>query len=228
MNKIIDNNLDTSLLVNDVIFKSLFIDNIDILNKIVKDITGYNLDNPSLVCNELPIKRKNEKFKRCDFILSDNNTIINIELNNNYYKSLLIKNTCYIFNLFSTNTTNGELYNDDLEVIQLNINNFSRFNKPILDYRLKDTTYDNLYINNIKILDLDIVKCKKLYYSDGVKRNYLKWGAFFSATTLKEIDYILDDILSKKEKYRIMEKSSKNSAYNSHQRFQQHTQHSAD
>ena len=36
MNKIIDNNLDTPLLVNDVIFKSLFTENVDILNNTIK------------------------------------------------------------------------------------------------------------------------------------------------------------------------------------------------
>ena len=72
-----------SLLSSDVIFKSVFIHNEDILNKFIYDITGYKFNKISLGMNELPIVRKNEKFKRCDFIVNTNsNTIINIELNN--------------------------------------------------------------------------------------------------------------------------------------------------
>ena len=52
-----------SLLCNDVIFKSLFLENTNILSMFIKDITGYDLGSITLLCNEMPIVRKNEKFK---------------------------------------------------------------------------------------------------------------------------------------------------------------------
>ena len=61
------------MLCYDACFKSLFIGNENILGKMISDITGidYGLlkDNIVLDVNELSLERKNEKFKKCDFIL---------------------------------------------------------------------------------------------------------------------------------------------------------------
>ena len=58
-----------SLLSSDVIFKSVFMHNEDILNKFIYDITGERLESIHFYMNEIPIRRGNEKFKRCDFII---------------------------------------------------------------------------------------------------------------------------------------------------------------
>ncbi|MBQ6476815.1 MAG: hypothetical protein IJI43_00005, partial [Bacilli bacterium] len=108
--------------------------------KLIYDITGYKLNNIVLTITELPIIRKNEKFKKCDILIRSK----------------------------------------DLEKIQININNYSRFNKPILDYRIINNSYGIVYFNGLKIYDLDIVKSKKLYYNEYIrKRNYLKWEPYF-------------------------------------------------
>ena len=56
----------------DISIKAIFTDEVNILAKMVSDITGidYNLleDNIVLETNELPISRNNEKVKKCDFI----------------------------------------------------------------------------------------------------------------------------------------------------------------
>ena len=198
------------LLCNDVIFKSLFIGIEFVLEKFIYDITGDKVKDIKLYANEIPIKRGKEKFKRCDFLIKHNNTIYNIELNNSYYDALLIKNTSYIFSLYSTDASRGNEYNKDLEVIQININNYTRFNKPILDYKIINNNYGYVYLDSLKIYELDIEKCNKLYYNDRIrKRRYLKWGALFSCTNLNDISLILDELLTKKEKDIIMEKLNK-------------------
>ena len=80
------------ILCNDIIFKSLFINNEELLIKLIYDITGYKLNNIVLTITELPIIRKNEKFKKCDILIRSKDLIINIELNSSYYNSLIIKN----------------------------------------------------------------------------------------------------------------------------------------
>ena len=72
------------LLSYDRLFKSVFINQENILGKMISDITGidYELlkDNLILDVQEMPISRKNEKFKKCDFILRvEDNNIINLE-----------------------------------------------------------------------------------------------------------------------------------------------------
>ena len=81
----------------DIIFKSLFIGQENILGKMISDITGidYKLlkDNIVLETNELPINKRNEKAKRCDFVLTiGNGNIINLELNNYKYAGVKVKN----------------------------------------------------------------------------------------------------------------------------------------
>ena len=139
------------ILCRDEIFKSIFMKHKDILAIFIKDITGITLNNFNIIMNELPITRKKEKFKRCDFVIKDNNFIFNIELNSSYSESLLIKNTSYVFNLFASQADSGKRYNRDLFVYQININNFSRNNKPILDYQILNYKYHKIYLNNFKI-----------------------------------------------------------------------------
>ena len=75
---------DFSILSSDIIFKSIFMKNPNILSKFIYDIAGININNLVLISNELPITRNHEKFKRCDFLIKYHNTIINIELNSSY------------------------------------------------------------------------------------------------------------------------------------------------
>ncbi|MBQ3421414.1 MAG: hypothetical protein IJH34_07040 [Romboutsia sp.] len=198
------------ILCNDIIFKSLFINNEELLIKLIYDITGYKLNNIVLTITELPIIRKNEKFKKCDILIRSKDLIINIELNSSYYNSLIIKNLNYLCSLFLNNNTKGKKYNKDLEIIQININNYSRFNKPILDYQIINNSYGIVYFNGLKIYDLDIVKSKKLYYNEYIrKRNYLKWGALFSSKTLDEIYPIITELIGKRKGEILMSKLKK-------------------
>ena len=213
MNKILDNKKEDykqPLLCNDVIFKSLFTGLEFILEKLIYDITGNSINNIILHYNEIPIVRGKEKFKRCDFLIKKDNTIYNIELNNSSSKTNLIKNTSYIFSLFASDTSKGKKYNKDLNIIQININNFTRYNKPVLDYKLINDNYGYNYLDSLKIYELDIVKCNKLYYNERIrKRRYLKWGALFACLNIKDMKFILDELLTKKESDMIMEKLNK-------------------
>ena len=194
------------ILCSDVLFKSIFMKNPNVLKRFIYDMTGIDIEDIKLISNEIPIVRNKEKFKRCDFLIRYHNTIINIELNSSYSKTLLVKNTSYIFSLFSQYTSRGEEYFKDLEVIQININLFSRFNKPILDFRILDHVYSYDYLTALKILDLDIVKCKNMYYNERVrKKKYLKWGALFAAHTIEDIQFILDELIPRKEVDKMVE-----------------------
>ena len=204
-------NQNSPILCSDVIFKSVFLHQEEILIKMIYDITGLRLENIHFYMNEIPIRRGNEKFKRCDFIIhTDKNIVINIELNRDYSKTMLVKNTSYLFELFSTYISKGEDYNDDLKILQININYFSRFGKSVLNYKMMNYTYQYVYLDNIKIWDLDIIKAQELYYK-GLKRvkRYIKWGVLFGCTSLEEMEPILKELLTKKEVYVFMNKLKK-------------------
>ena len=110
----------------------------------VSDITGidYTLleDNVILEIGELPISRKDEKLKKCDFILKiGQNRIINLELNRQSYIGMVIKNLSYLFHLFSSSSKSGEEYNDNLIVTQINLNCFKA-----IPSKIKDSLYTSL------------------------------------------------------------------------------------
>ena len=199
------------ILCSDVIFKSLFINMEDILATFIYDITGLKFEHMVFHMNEIPIIRKGEKFKRCDFlILTDKDVIINIELNRDFSQSMLVKNTSYLFSLFFTYASQGMEYNDNLKVIQININCFSRFKRPVLDYKILNSSYGYVYFDNVRIWDLDIIKSNNLYDSElKRKKRYIKWGKLFSCTSLEEMELILCELLTKKEVYLFMNKLKK-------------------
>ena len=83
------------LLCYDTIFKSVFQNEENILGKMISDITGIDYallkDNIVLETNELPIHKRNEKFKRCDFIIKvDDQMILSLELNRQSHTGLIV------------------------------------------------------------------------------------------------------------------------------------------
>lgn len=217
----ITKNLSLPILCYDVIFKSIFINQENILAKMVSDITGidYELlkDNVILETNELPINMKNEKVKRCDFILRINNgNIINLELNSHRYAGMLVKNLSYLFQLFSTSSKRSESYNENLIVTQININCFKEKNlediKALSKYHLREDDSNKLYVKNIAIYELNVVKCHELYYNvDSQEQlpNYIKWGALIYSNHIEEIAEVAKEIVSPNERKLIMDKISK-------------------
>ena len=193
-------------LINARFFKALFINNTNALAKLISDITKIPYsklkDNIILTINEIPITKKIEKFKKCDFIVKiDNEALINIELNTSKYKGLKTKNLSYSFNLYSTHTKVGNQYNEDLLIIQINLNTFSNKNSNYIDIFELRNKKGSKYIDNFKIYTLDIVKCHKLYYDKPeTSNNIIKWGAFFySKIDKKNIINIISNILNKED-----------------------------
>lgn len=203
----------------DVAFKALFIDEVNILTKMVSDITGMDYEilenNIVLETNELPVNSIKEKLKRCDFILRiDNNNILNIELNASYYTGLVIKNLAYLCNIFSRVTKKSDKYNENLNVIQLNLNCYEKNKaKEVLEeYKLQSIKTNEVYSDNISILSLDIVKCYDIYYNNDNKEelpNYIKWGTFIYNRDYNDIPNIIKGIISERQVMHIMDKIDK-------------------
>ena len=202
----------------DLFFKAVFIGQENILAKMVADITGIDYeilkDNVTLETTELPISTKNEKAKRCDFVLrvrKDN--IINLELNLHSYAGLIVKNLSYLFWLFSTSFKRGEKYNENLIVTQININcfkdTFASNTKPLSKYHLREDDTNELYLENVGIYNLNVVNCSKVYYNVDNKEdlpNYIRWGALIYCNNINDIPNITEGILSSKEREMIMDK----------------------
>ena len=199
-------------------FKSIFMSNTNILGKMISDITGidYELleDNLILEANDLPVSRKNEKAKRCDFIARlDENMILNLELNKESYAELITKNLSYVFNIFSNITKRGEKYNENLNIIQINLNCFKDDlyykNIPLIDFKLANIKYNLVLIDNLVVYAFNVVKCAEIYYNNFEKENipnYIRWGALIYCCDFSEVPSIMEGILTKKECQILMDK----------------------
>ena len=203
----------------DTVFKTLFINEVNILTKMVSDITGIDYEilenNITLETNELSVNSLKEKVKKCDFILRiDKNNILNIELNASYYTGLLIKNLAYLCNIFSRVTKKSDKYDENLNVIQLNLNCYEKNKtKDVLEeYKLQNIKTHEIYSENISILSLDIVKCYDIYYNDDNKEklpDFIKWGTFIYNRNYDMIPSILNGLISERQVKKIMDKIDK-------------------
>lgn len=77
---------NTRILTYDIGFKSVFGRSTKLMSRLISTITGINYDllkdNMILIVNEIPVIKKNEKLKRCDFIVRiGDGGLINLELN---------------------------------------------------------------------------------------------------------------------------------------------------
>ena len=202
----------------DIAFKAVFTGEEDVLAKLVSSITGIDYwdlkDNLTFETNEIPISRKNEKAKRCDFILRmTNNNVINLEINANYYTGMKIKNLAYVCGLYSKATKKGKKYDDNFVTIQINLDCYKENNnKALEEYLLQEVMSHKVYTNSLSIFNLNVVKCNDIYYNCCNKENipdYIRWGALIYTRDFDKMPNIIKDILTKEEVERIMDKIEK-------------------
>lgn len=202
----------------DIIFKSVFINNENILAKMISSITGidYNVfkDNIRLETNELPISRRNEKAKRCDFIVKvDKSTIVNLELNRQDLKTNVVKNLSYAFSLFATHASKGEEYDEKFKVMQININCYKHNLDALMQYYISAKGRNDInYINNFVIYSLNVYKCNEMYYNYINEKDipdYVRWGSLIYCEDFTQIPKITKGILTFDERIMIMDKLDK-------------------
>lgn len=156
--------------VFDKAFKSIMQDEkckcylIDIINELTKLPKEYVDKNLIFKNNELPVKYLEEKQKITDLVVEIEDTIINIEMNNSYYKGLIERNEIYLNELRKIGI--GEKYIDIPRVIQINIDNFNRFRgKTIRKFMILDVENYEKETENYEKYHINLKKIKKKYYN---------------------------------------------------------------
>ena len=202
----------------DLVMKAIFTDEVNILAKMISDITGIDYEvlenNIILETNEMPVNNLKEKAKRCDFILrigKEHN--LNLEVNANYYPGYIIKNLSYLFGIFSSSTKKNEEYNENMLATQVNLNCYKKnYDEALEQYQLREVNSHKLYTKNINIFNLNVVKCLELYYNldnlDGVPK-YIRWGTLIYNRDIEKIPDIVDGIMTIEERKRLMDNIDK-------------------
>lgn len=202
------------LICRDSVFKSVFIDNPNVLAKMISDITNTPYkdlkDNISYDTNELPIRTKKEKAKRTDFLVKIGaNQVSNVELNVRNDKSQVMKNLSYIFYIYSSFTKKSKKYNKELQVSQINIDYQTlSMDKPVSKFLFREEDTGALLTESIIIYFLNIEKCVDIYYNKSEEKitNAVKWGAFLNSDNFDEMSEILGELVSEEERDKVMDR----------------------
>ena len=183
----------------------------ELMSRLISTITGINYDilkdNMILIVNEIPVIKKNEKLKRCDFIVRiGDGGLINLELNRYSNAFSRRKNFSYVTSLYGRRTTKGTNYELNLLLNQININAYNTGDdvSPLEIYELREEKSNKVYYKEdiqFKIFELNIAKCYQLYYNESDLRNdpIILLGTLLYCANSMEMSKVSGNFFSKKE-----------------------------
>ena len=109
------------------------------------------------------------KSKRVDALILTTNKKIEIEINASINEYVYIRNTAYICNIYSTNALVGESYNQDIDIIQINLTWGLDYEESKREFRIIDKN-GNVYVKNLLIMEINMEYYKKIWYSKDEKK----------------------------------------------------------
>ncbi len=197
-----EDNIRYISLLSDLVFKTLWTNGSKLtknyLYRIISEIVGYDVSKYSLSTNELGMNNYKSMANRVDILLisEDKKTKINVELNKSYSDTLIRKNDVYLYKLAGetyTRNSNDKPYEYDINVCQININNFYNLeNKNIsMNYYILADPINNLTKQGIKFYNLYLPKIKNMCY-DVDEELYLDL-AMFEAHDYEEMSVLAKD-----------------------------------
>ena len=149
-------------LTSDAVFKAFMLseETKKYKTKLISEITGIKeeiLENAKYTSKELKKNNKKEKTYKTDIIVTVEKSIINIEMNKDYYKGINNKNNQYINKIKSEIYDKGETYKENKKTIQINIDNYDQYKEKRLIYKfmimeekshiIGDEYYEKYHIN---------------------------------------------------------------------------------
>ena len=161
---------------NDHAFKEVFLkpDNSDLLKALLEFILKIKIDKLEIKKTELLSGNVNIKDKRVDAIVHTGNKKIEIEINSQNKDYLHTRSTAYICNIYQSNASVGDTYNEDTDIIQVNLTwGLGRNNDEMKIYKIMNEKGE-LYVKNFIIYEINMDYYDKIWYSkneEEIKKN---------------------------------------------------------
>ena len=161
---------------NDRAFKEVFLnpDNSDLLKALLEFILKIKIDKLEIKKTELLSGNVNIKDKRVDAIVHTGNKKIEIEINSQNKDYLHTRSTAYICNIYQSNASVGDTYNEDTDIIQVNLTwGIGRNNDEMKIYKIMNEKSE-LYVKNFIIYEINMDYYDKIWYSkneEEIKKN---------------------------------------------------------
>ena len=172
----------------DKTFKEVFLNpkNEDLLKVLLEDILKVEIEIKKILPTELITGNNIIKSKRVDALILAINKKIEIEINasiNEYVyirnmayiinasinEYVYIRNMAYICNIYSTNALVGDSYNQDIDIIQINLTWGLDYEESKREFRIIDKN-GNVYVKNLLIMEINMEYYKKIWYSKDEKK----------------------------------------------------------
>ena len=152
---------------NDRTFKEVFLkeENSDLLKALLETILKIEIDKIEIKKTELLSGNINIKDKRVDAIIYTNNKKIEIEVNSENKEYLHSRNTAYICNMYQAHTLSGEYYNEETDIIQINLTwGLGKKEKEKREYMIRDEEGER-FVKNLKIYEINMDYYSNVWYS---------------------------------------------------------------
>ena len=161
---------------NDRAFKEVFLNpnNSDLLKALLEFILKIKINELEIKKTELLSGNVNVKDKRVDAIVHTGNKKIEIEINSQNKDYLHTRSTAYICNIYQSNASVGDTYNEDTDIIQVNLTwGLGRNNDEMKIYKIMNEKGE-LYVKNFIIYEINMDYYDKIWYSknkEEIKKN---------------------------------------------------------
>ena len=161
---------------NDRAFKEVFLNpnNSDLLKALLEFILKIKIDKLEVKKTELLSGNVNIKDKRVDAIVHTGNKKIEIEINSQNKNYLHTRSTAYICNIYQSNASVGDTYNEDTDIIQVNLTwGLGRNNEEMKIFKIMNEKGE-LYVKNFIIYEINMDYYDKIWYSkneEEIKKN---------------------------------------------------------
>ena len=197
----LDEELDMIPLSYDLVFKSVFKLNlnllVDLLNASLKMEISKD-DKIRILDSELPITNKN------DIVSINDKIFIDIEMNRSKFEYVMERNFNYLDKIATIIFEKGKSIKE-INNIQLNLN-ISPFEEDLEDIIVPyGLLTQKVYPSNKRIFLKSLELYSKLYYNEGVKTKEIIWYTMLIAQTFSELYELSRQILNEKEVNRLME-----------------------
>ena len=149
----------------DKAFKEIMMkeENFEILKKVLESILEVTIEKIELQPLHIPTGNIHLKGKEVDLLVVTNQGKIEVEVNTYYNDYVRVRNFSYITNIYNNQVTVGDKYNEDTNVIQINLNYGIPDTKYRRIYKVRDEEGKE-YIKNFYIYEINMEKLKKIWY----------------------------------------------------------------
>ncbi len=150
---------------NDIVFKTIMLSHQNILKKIIESILEEEIEDLTVLNNELTIINVKSKRRIVDIYIQIKNLYVNVELNANPKEYTNIRNSSYLFTIYSEGIKKGETYFRLKEKEFVGINLTYHSGKNIKEEYYLQTKEGTKFIHNFKIIEINMEKIRVEWYN---------------------------------------------------------------